>query len=41
MSRLTIKELESAKPEPKEYKLTVERGLYLRVSPDGTKTWLV
>lgn len=38
---LTIKAIESAKPKEREYKLTVDRGLYIRVANDGVKTWLV
>jgi len=38
---LTVKEIESAKPKDKEYKLTVDRNLYIRVSNSGVKTWLV
>lgn len=38
---LTVKAIESAKPKDKEYKLTVDRSLYIRVSASGVKTWLV
>ncbi len=38
---LTVKAIESAKPKEKEYKLTVDRSLYIRVSTSGIKTWLV
>lgn len=38
---LTVKAIESAKQKDKEYKLTVDRGLYIRVSVSGVKTWLV
>lgn len=41
MARLTVRAIEAAKPKVKEYKLTVDRGLYLRVAPDGIKTWHV
>ena len=41
MPAITVKSLDAARPRDQEYKLTVERGLYLRVAPDGTKTWLV
>ena len=41
MPKLTVRAIEAAKPKMKEYKLTVDRGLYLRVAPDGVKTWLV
>ncbi|MDO9050528.1 MAG: tyrosine-type recombinase/integrase [Methylotenera sp.] len=38
---ITVKAIESAKPKEKEYKLTVDRSLYIRVSTSGIKTWLV
>lgn len=38
---LTVKAIESAKPQDKEYKLTVDRSLYIRVAASGVKTWLV
>lgn len=38
---LTIKAIENAKPREREYKLTVDRGLYIRVAPNGIKTWLI
>ncbi|MCL2591158.1 MAG: tyrosine-type recombinase/integrase [Betaproteobacteria bacterium] len=38
---LTVKELDAARPADKPYKLTVARGLQLRVAVDGTKRWLV
>lgn len=41
MPRLTVKAIEAAKPRAGEYKLTVERALYLRVAPSGVKTWVV
>jgi hypothetical protein len=41
MQKVTVKALEAAKPRDGEYKLTVDPGLYLRVAPDGRKTWLV
>jgi len=41
MARLTVRAIEAAKPQAKEYKLTADRGLYLRVAPDGIKTWHV
>ena len=41
MPRLTVKAIEAAKPNAAEYKLTVERALYLRVAPSGVKTWVV
>lgn len=41
MAKLTVRAIEATKPKSKEYKLTVDRGLYLRVAPDGVKTWHV
>ncbi len=38
---LTIKAIEAAKPKEQEYKLTIDRGLYIRVATNGVKTWLV
>jgi len=36
---LTVKEIEAAQPRSKAWKLTDERGLYLQVSPNGSKRW--
>jgi|TARA_R100000049_G_C1957194_1_gene116245 integrase len=36
---LTVKEIENAQPRSKEWKLPDERGLYLLVSPRGSKRW--
>ena len=41
MAMKTVRQIESAKPEKKAYKLTVDRGLYLNVSTTGTKSWQV
>jgi Arm DNA-binding domain len=41
MGTLTVRALEAARPKASPYKLTVDRGLYLRVDPTGGKTWLV
>lgn len=41
MARLTVRELVSAKAKDKPYKLTVDKGLYLRVATNGEKRWLV
>jgi integrase len=38
---LTVRGIEALKARKKGYKVTVDRDLYLRVSTDGTKTWLV
>ncbi len=40
MAKLTVRAIEAAKPKAKWYTLTVDRGLYLRVSPFGEKVWL-
>ena len=37
----TVKEVEAAKPKPSEYKLTIDRGLYIRIATSGVKTWLI
>jgi len=37
MAKLTVKEIVAAKPKDKPYKLTVERGLYLRIATNGEK----
>ncbi|QIG54489.1 tyrosine-type recombinase/integrase [Altererythrobacter sp. BO-6] len=36
---LTVKEIESAQPQSKPWKLADERGLYLLISPNGSKRW--
>ena len=36
---LTFKEIEAALPQSKPWKLPDERGLYLQVSPNGSKRW--
>jgi len=41
MAMKTVRQIESAKPEKKAYKLTVDRGLYLNVSTTGTKSWQI
>jgi len=41
MANITVRGIEALRPTEKEYKVTVDRGLYLRVAPDGTKTWHV
>lgn len=41
MAKLTVRGIEALKPKDVGYKVTADRGLYLRVAPDGTKTWLV
>ena len=41
MGKLTVRAIESAKPRNTPYKLMDGNGLQLRISTDGTKTWLV
>lgn len=41
MPKLTVRGIEALRARPSSYKITVDRGLYLRVAPDGVKTWLV
>lgn len=41
MPYLTVRGIEALKARKKGYKVTIDRDLYLRVSTDGTKTWLV
>lgn len=36
---LNARQVETAQPKDKEYKLTDERGLYLLVKPNGSKYW--
>jgi hypothetical protein len=41
MPLLTVRAIEAHKPKERPYKLTVDRGLQLRVAPDGVRTLLV
>ena len=41
MGTLTVKEIENAKPKSTAYKLSDGAGLYLRVTKDGAKKWVV
>ena len=41
MAKLTVKAIESARPKTAPYKLTVDTGLYIRVSTSGEKRWIV
>lgn len=42
MAKLTVRGLEALKPKSGAgYRVTVDRGLYLRVAPEGIKTWFV
>lgn len=40
MRKLRERTIRSAKPQDKEYRLNDGEGLYLRVRPSGSKTWL-
>lgn len=40
MTKLTAKKVENALPRKKEYKLHDGDGLFLRIRPSGTKSWL-
>ncbi|PAK14455.1 hypothetical protein CJO66_12195 [Burkholderia ubonensis] len=41
MGALTVRQIEAAKAIGKLYFLSDGRGLFLRIGPDGSKTWLV
>jgi len=41
MSKLTVRGIEALRPKAVEYKVIVDRGLHLRIAPDGRKTWHV
>src|SRR5215831_2958999 len=41
MGKLTVRGIEALRPTGFEYKVGVDRGLHLRVAPDGRKTWHV
>ena len=42
MAKMTVRGIEALKPkESGDYRVTIDRGLYLRVATDGTKTWFV
>lgn len=41
MGKLTVKQIDNAKPLNRPYKLIDGDGLQLRIAPDGVKTWLV
>ncbi|HEV7575493.1 MAG TPA: Arm DNA-binding domain-containing protein, partial [Caldimonas sp.] len=41
MSKLTVRGIEALRPKAVEYKVLVDRGLHLRIAPDGRKTWHV
>jgi integrase len=41
MPLLTVRAIDARKPKSEPYKLTLDRGLQLRIAPDGTRTLLV
>lgn len=41
MSKLTVRGIEALRSKAVEYKVIVDRGLHLRIAPDGRKTWHV
>ena len=41
MAKLSVKEIVAVKAKDKPYKLTVERGLYLRIATNGEKRWII
>jgi hypothetical protein len=36
---LTVAQIKNAKPKEKAYKLADEQGLYLLITPNGSKLW--
>jgi integrase len=41
LAKITVREIISAKPQAKPFKLTVDRGLHIRVATNGEKRWIV
>jgi hypothetical protein len=41
MPLLTVRAVEAHRPRPEPYKITLDRGLQLRIAPDGKRTLLV
>ena len=41
MPAITVRAIEAHKPKAQPFKLTVDRGLQLRIAPDGARTFLV
>jgi hypothetical protein len=41
MPLLTVRAIDAHKPRAQAYKLTLDRGLQLRIAPDGVRTLLV
>jgi len=41
MAALSVRSIEAIKPRGRPFKVTIHRGLQLRVAPDGRRTLLV
>ena len=41
MAKLTVRAIDAARPKAAPYKLTVDTGLYIRVSVSGEKRWII
>ena len=41
MAKLTVRAIDAARPRAAPYKLTVDTGLYIRVSVSGEKRWII
>lgn len=41
MANLGVRQIDALRPKDRPYKVTIDRGLYLRVATDGTKQWMV
>ena len=41
MPLLTVRAVEAHRPRTQPYKITLDRGLQLRIAPDGKRTFLV
>ena len=40
MVTISARTIETAKPKPNKYDITVDAGLYIRVYPTGLKRWV-
>jgi hypothetical protein len=41
MPLVTVRAVETYRPKAEPYKVTLDRGLHLRIAPDGKRTLLV
>jgi len=41
MAALSVRSIEAIKPRDRPFKVSIDRGLQLRVAPDGRRTLLV